>query len=183
MVPAGYQITVKSEGFEITVCGDEGFVTQKFKELEEQYGGGKKQPNSTKTEISKSKKKVFRKEGKTKDKKEDSAFKTITEKSIDRSRYPTLVDDDPDLRKSLWVLHVCEKEQIPDRLTAPEIAKICTQKFRIRLSRQSAKQALDRATSQGLVNPVPISNKKVYYEIMEKGTKWIQESRNKKTQK
>lgn len=177
MEPIGYQITVKSEGFEITVCGHEAFVTQKFKELEEKYRSGKKESNRGKKEVSGQKKTVSSKTRETKPHREDTIFEAIREKSIDRSAYPPIADDDQDLRKSLWILNVCEKENIADSLTAPQVARICTQKFKIKLSRQSARQTLNRAASDGKVNVVPEGkNKKgVYYQIMDKGTKYLEE--------
>lgn len=183
MEPVSYQITVKSEGFEITVCGDKGFVTQKFKELEGKYSSGKKEPNGGKTRQPKDKKPSFRKKGERKPKKEDVAFDAIREKSIDRSNYPSIADDDPDLRKSLWILHVCENEKITDSLTAPQIARICTEKFKIKLFRQSVRQSLNRAASDGMVNIVPKSKKEVYYQIMLKGIKHLKEPREHKKQK
>lgn len=174
MEPVSYQITVKSEGFEITICGDKGFVTQKFEELEEKYSSGKREPNGGKRKQRKEKKPSSRKKAESKPKKEDVAFDAIREKSIDISSYPSVADDDPGLRKSLWILHVCEKEGIAETLTSPQVARICTKKFKIKLSRQSAMLALNRAASEGMVSRVPVSKNEVRFQIMDKGTKWLE---------
>lgn len=173
------QIRLKKGEFEIEVSGDQDFVSKKFEELEKKYGSSqyqeitqpdkrriRKTGEQEKPTIGKGERKVGRK------RKEDPILEKIKTANIDRTKYPPMDSSFDDLYKSLWILHVMEKQGLAEKLTSPQIAWISTHKLKVRLSRQSVKQRLDTAGSK--VNVIPIGKKQIYYNIMEEGVKYLQ---------
>lgn len=74
---------------------------------------------------------------------DDNATRLIQE--INRTKYPEIASASKVLDRALAVLRLASRDFSIDGLTAPEIAKVLTEKFRQRTSRQAVGQALGGA--------------------------------------
>ncbi|MGH8983712.1 MAG: hypothetical protein ACRDY6_07530 [Acidimicrobiia bacterium] len=72
--------------------------------------------------------------------------------------------------RALWLLRIAKDELDIDGLTAPQIAAVLTNKFRLRTTRQAVGQALDRAGN--VVDRVPDAPATVY-RIMRPGEDYL----------
>lgn len=70
---------------------------------------------------------------------------TILLANLDRTKYPKIISSSRVLEKALYLLRAARDNHNIDGLSAPQIAKILTEKFRVRTSRQAVGQALDNA--------------------------------------
>jgi len=96
--------------------------------------------------------------------------------NIDRTKYQMVYDAPDVLTRSLNLLSIVQNEFELDGLGPTDLAKILTEKFRIKSSRQAVTAALDAAGNK--VDRVSLSNKNPYYRIMKAGEDFI---RNKET--
>ncbi|WP_256841466.1 hypothetical protein [Ornithinimicrobium cryptoxanthini] len=73
--------------------------------------------------------------------------------------------------RSMALLVVAKREADVDGLTAPEIAKILTEKFRHRTSRQAVQQAMDAAGN--MIDRQRNGNSAAVYRVMKAGDEWL----------
>lgn len=89
---------------------------------------------------------------------------------IDRTAHPEILEAKSVLDRSLYLLRVANNECQIDGLKASQIAKILTDKFRIRTPRKSVATALDKAGDK--VDSIPNTNGTVY-RIMSSGESYL----------
>lgn len=90
--------------------------------------------------------------------------------SVSRTDHPEIGKARRSLDRALYVLRIAEAEHGIDGMTAPQIAKVLTDKFRQRVSRQAINQALDAAGDY--VDRTPTS-KGVVYRLMQPGENYL----------
>jgi len=95
---------------------------------------------------------------------------TILINSVSRTDHPEIGRANRALDRALYVLRIAEAEQKIDGMTAPQIAKVLTDKFRQRVSRQAINQALDAAGNY--VDRTPTS-RGVVYRLMQPGEDYL----------
>jgi hypothetical protein len=91
--------------------------------------------------------------------------------SINRTAYPKLTASVAVLDRSLAVLRIAQDDFEIDGLRASEIAKVLTDKFRIRTTRQRVNQVLDSAGS--MVDRIPGGRHGARYRLMAPGEKFL----------
>ena len=91
--------------------------------------------------------------------------------SIDRTSYPQILNSTRVLERSLALLRAACDDFNTDGLGCAAIAKILTEKFRLRATRQAVQQALD--VSGDKVDRVMLSKGKTYYRIMLPGERYL----------
>jgi len=91
--------------------------------------------------------------------------------NIDRTKYQEIFNAPDVLTRALFLLSIVQKDFETDGLGPTDIAKILTEKFRIKSSRQAVTYALDAAGDK--VDRVSLSGKKTYYRIMHHGEDFI----------
>lgn len=96
--------------------------------------------------------------------------------SLDRSKAEDVDEEEGGLDKSLALLRVAHRELGIDGLTASQLAKVLTDKFRWRVTRQAVGQALDRAGR--LVDRVPSPSGAVRYRLMSAGEQYLDSPRD-----
>jgi len=121
-------------------------------------------PVSTKAIVKKAK--SFRKQ---KEKKEDVSIEQILQK-LDRTKYPVINELDNPLDRSLFILKIAKDEFDIDGLTPPQIAKILTEKFRIKTLRRNVYSYLSKATK--VVDSIS-AGKAHKYRIMQPGEVYL----------
>jgi hypothetical protein len=89
---------------------------------------------------------------------------------LERSRAPEVDNEAGALGKSLALLRVAEREFSIERLSAPQIAQILTEKFRWRVTRQAVTQALGNA---GRLVDRRTEGRTVTYRLMQPGEDWL----------
>lgn len=89
---------------------------------------------------------------------------------LERSRAAEVDNEDGALGKSLALLRVAEQEVSIERLTAPQIATVLTEKFRWRVTRQSVTAALEKA---GRLVDRRKDGRAVTYRLMQPGEDWL----------
>ncbi|HEX8397119.1 MAG TPA: hypothetical protein VF644_06815 [Pyrinomonadaceae bacterium] len=89
---------------------------------------------------------------------------------IDRTSHPEILKAQSVLDRSLHLLRIANNECQVDGLKAPQIAKILTDKFRLRTTRQAVGQALDKAGDK--VDRIPSDNG-IVYRIMSRGESYL----------
>lgn len=90
---------------------------------------------------------------------------------LDRTSFPEISSAARVLDRSLHLLRVARDSFEIDGLGAPEIARILTEKFRLRASRQAVQQALDAA--RNYVDKVT-ANGRAVYRIMRPGETYLE---------
>jgi hypothetical protein len=90
--------------------------------------------------------------------------------SVSRTDHPEVGQASRALDRALYLLRIAEGEHGIDGMTAPQIAKVLTDKFRRRVSRQAINQALDAAGDY--VDRTPTSNG-VVYRLMQPGEDYL----------
>ena len=85
---------------------------------------------------------------------------------LNRTNHPEIAHDNGSLINSLYLLRAVHKELDIDGLTAPEIARVITEKFRFKVTHQAIRQALDPMGQ--LVDRSKIGNS-IFYRIMGPG--------------
>lgn len=95
---------------------------------------------------------------------------TVLISSLSRTDHPEIGKASRALDRALYVLRIAEAEKGIDGMTAPQIAKVLTAKFRLRVSRQAINQALDAAGDY--VDRTPTS-KGVVYRLMQPGEEYL----------
>jgi hypothetical protein len=99
---------------------------------------------------------------------EDRASTLIA--NLDRTAYPHVTDASNVKDRALWLLQIANDDFSIDGLSAPEIAKVLTEKFRLTTTHQAVRQSLERANrlvdrdSRG-----PVTR----YRIMDPGEKYL----------
>jgi hypothetical protein len=91
--------------------------------------------------------------------------------NLDRTKYQEIFDAPNILTSSLFLLKVIKDDYNIDGLGPTDIAKLLTEKFRIRTTRQAVTQALDAAGNK--VDKV-IKRNRPYYRIMHNGEKYLE---------
>lgn len=91
--------------------------------------------------------------------------------SIDRTSYPQILNSTRVLERALALLRAARDDFNTDGLGCAAIAKILTEKFRLRATRQAVQQALDAAGDK--VDRVILSKGKNYYRIMLPGERYL----------
>lgn len=99
---------------------------------------------------------------------------------IDRTAHKEVLNASSVLDRSLNVLRIANDEFQIDGLKAPQIAKILTEKFRLRTTRQAVQQALDNAGDKA--DRVP-TEKGVVYRIMAPGETYLDNGDEQKSKK
>jgi hypothetical protein len=90
---------------------------------------------------------------------------------LDRSRASLVDQKEGGLGKALALLKVALDELQIDGLTSPQIAKVLTDKFRWRVTRQAITQALDAAGP--MVDSMPAPRGARAYRLMSAGEEWL----------
>jgi hypothetical protein len=90
--------------------------------------------------------------------------------NLDRTSYPAVSSVPRVLDRALHLLRIARDEFEIDGLGAPEIARVLTEKFRLRASRQAVQQALD--TARTYVDKVTTNGRKTY-RIMHPGERYL----------
>jgi len=98
--------------------------------------------------------------------------------AIDRTRYPDIGDTSRVADQSLKVLHLAQAEHGVDGLTSSQIARILTNKFRLRVTPNAVAMALQRES--GTVNSRQTSAG-VVFQLMAPGERYLNELRSKNT--
>ena len=91
-------------------------------------------------------------------------------KDIDSTKYPIINKLDKVLERSLLVIKIANDEFKVDGLTAPQVATVLTDKFRLKTTRQAVAMVLKDAGNY--VNRVP-DGKAYKYKIMQPGDKHL----------
>ncbi len=99
----------------------------------------------------------------------DSAKQLID--GINRTAYPGIASATKVLDRALAVLELAKRDFDIDGLTAPQIAKVLTEKFRLRTSRQAVTQAL--APEHSMVD-TRTRGRTTVYRIMQEGENSLQ---------
>ena len=89
---------------------------------------------------------------------------------IDRTAHPEVGKEERVLERSLHVLRIARDEFEIDGLTAPQIAKVLTGKFRLRTSRQAVAGAFK--TNSNLVDDAPKGRNRIY-RLMASGEEYL----------
>ena len=84
-----------------------------------------------------------RSNGTEKPDKSDPASTLLTE--LNRTAYPQIGQAERVLERSLWILRIANEEHGLDGLSAPEIATVLSNKFRLKATPQAVRKALDGA--------------------------------------
>jgi len=90
---------------------------------------------------------------------------------LDRTKYSYIDNFDKILDRSLLVLKIAVDEFKIDGLTSPQIAKVLTDKFRLRTYYQAVDKPLRNAKS--LVDRVPAGGRAFKYKIMRPGEEYL----------
>jgi hypothetical protein len=91
---------------------------------------------------------------------------------INRTNHPEIKASSPVLDRALSVLRIAQEEFEIDGLTASEIAKVLTDKFRVRTTRQRVNQVLDEAGA--MVDRIPGSGRVgARYRLMRTGEEFL----------
>ena len=104
----------------------------------------------------------------------DSAKRLID--GINRTAHPGIASATKVLDRALAVLELAKRDFDIDGLTAPEIAKVLTEKFRLRTSRQAVTQAL--APEHSMVD-TQTRGRMTVYRIMQEGENYLQRAGSK----
>lgn len=107
-----------------------------------------------------------------------SADEMATLMQIDRTAHQEVLKASSVLDRSLNVLRIANDEFQIDGLKAPQLAKVLTEKFRLRTTRQAVQQALDNAGDK--VDRVP-TEKGVVYRIMAAGEMYLDNEKGEKS--
>jgi hypothetical protein len=91
--------------------------------------------------------------------------------AISRDDIPEVDQETTVLGRSVALLVAASREANVDGLTAPEIARILTEKFRHRTTRQAVLQALD--SSGNMVDRQKSGNSAAVYRVMNAGEDWL----------
>ena len=89
---------------------------------------------------------------------------------IDRTAYPRVSSAPRVLDRALNLLRIARNDFEIDGLGAPDIARVLTEKFRLRVSRQAVQQALDAA--RNYVDTLSGRGRKIY-RIMDPGERYL----------
>ena len=89
---------------------------------------------------------------------------------LDRTSYPQVSSAARVLDRALHVLRIARDDFDIDGLGAPDIARVLTEKFRLRVSRQAVQQSLDAARNQ--VDKLSGHGRKAY-RIMDPGERYL----------
>lgn len=92
-------------------------------------------------------------------------------KNIDRTKHQEIFDAPNVLTSSLYLLELVKNDYQIDGLGPTDIARILTDKFRLRTTRQAVTQALDSAGNK--VDRVSVRGSHPYYRIMHKGEEYL----------
>ncbi len=90
--------------------------------------------------------------------------------NLSRTDHPEIGQASKALDRALHMLRIAERDHGIDGLTAGQLAKVLTDKFRLRVSRQALNQALDAAGDY--VDRVP-TGKGTIYRVMEPGEQYL----------
>lgn len=90
---------------------------------------------------------------------------------LDRTAHPEISDAPKSLDRSLHLLLIAENDFGIEGLTASSIAKILTEKFKLRITDPSVREALDKAGD--LVDRVPRKKGGALYRIMKPGEDYL----------
>lgn len=88
-------------------------------------------------------------------------------RELDRTAYPGVMGANRVLERALYILQIADEEFEIDGLSPPQVAKVLTDKFRIRTTRQSVAQALDGASN--LVDRIRGERGSYRYRLMAAG--------------
>jgi hypothetical protein len=91
--------------------------------------------------------------------------------SMDRTSYPQILNGSRVLERALALLRAAKDDFDIDGLGSTAIAKVLTDKFRLKTTRQAVQQALDAAGDK--VDRVTPSSGKTYYRIMHPGEVYL----------
>jgi hypothetical protein len=91
--------------------------------------------------------------------------------SLNRTDHPGITEAPRVLERALHLLQVAERDHEIPGLSAPQIAKVLTDKFRLSVTRQAVSYALDNAGR--LVDRTPQAGASVLYRIMDPGEKHL----------
>jgi len=101
--------------------------------------------------------------------------------SLDRTAYPQVLSSPRVLERSLCLLRAARDDFEIDGLGCAAIAKILTEKFRLRTTRQAVQQALDVAGDK--VDRVTPPGGKTFYRIMHPGETYLDSPDSKNPQR
>lgn len=99
---------------------------------------------------------------------QDSAATILQD--LDRTRHPEVSNAARVLDRALFVLRAVRDDHQIDGLTSPQIAKVLTEKFRLRTTHQAVRQALDAAGDKVDRNA---SGRVAIYRIMHPGDQYL----------
>lgn len=99
----------------------------------------------------------------------DSISQLMTD--LDRSAHPEVPKADRALERSLHLLRIAKDEYGIDGMTAPQIADVLTDKFRIATTPQAVRAAFDRAVD--LVDRIPTGGGGFRYRLMAAGESFL----------
>ncbi|MBI4354082.1 MAG: hypothetical protein HY595_02485 [Candidatus Omnitrophica bacterium] len=94
---------------------------------------------------------------------------------IDRTAYPEIQQAGRVLDRSLIVLRVVRDQFSMDGLNAIQIAKVLTEKFRMKATHQAVRQALDKAGDK--VDRVPSGKGATRYRLMQAGEAYLDQEK------
>jgi hypothetical protein len=100
----------------------------------------------------------------------DSDHAAILLRDLDRTRHSQVSSAPRVLERALFILRAARDDHSIDGLSAPQIAKVLTDKFRLRTTRQAVTQALDAAGDKVDRNS---SGRIVIYRIMHPGDEYL----------
>ena len=103
---------------------------------------------------------------------------------INTKQYPLVKKTDPVLAKCLFVLNIAKKEAGIDELTAAQIDFIAPYFYKLKISRQAARKALD--SHPELINIRKESDKIIFYSVIKEGIEYYknyEKTRKKKSSK
>lgn len=129
-------------------------------------GGGEEKPEVGNRPKGKAKRKPA---SRTKQSDSDDRAATLVAE-LNRTSYPQISDASNVKDRALWLLRFANDDFSIDGLSAPEIAKVLTEKFRLNCTRQAVTQALDKASR--LVDR-DTRAASVRYRIMDPGEKYL----------
>ncbi|MEO8505379.1 MAG: hypothetical protein ABI609_15895 [Acidobacteriota bacterium] len=91
-------------------------------------------------------------------------------RDLDRTRHPEVASAPRVLERALFILRAARDDHSIDGLSAPQIAKVLNEKFRLRTTRQAVTQALDAAGDKVDRNS---SRRIAVYRIMHQGDQYL----------
>lgn len=102
--------------------------------------------------------------------KSDNDHSATLLQNLDRTRHPEVSTAPRVLERALFILRAARDDHSIDGLSAPQIATLLTEKFRLRATHQAVRQALDAAGDKVNRN---LSGRTVIYRIMDPGDKYL----------